>query len=65
MEVSNKICPSCKSAFECLHNIDCWCMKYTISEQNRAYIAMHYTDCLCENCLKKFAQFQDTSTEKS
>ncbi len=55
METKNKTCPSCKKEFTCSHNKDCWCMKYTISENNKAYLAMHYTDCLCENCLSKFA----------
>ena len=58
MEAKNKICPSCKKEFICLHNKNCWCMKYTISENNRAYLAMHYIDCLCENCLSKFAVIQ-------
>lgn len=58
METKHKICPSCKKQFECLHSKNCWCMKYSINDENRAYISLHYDDCLCESCLSKFAELQ-------
>ncbi len=41
-----------------MHNADCWCMKYPINEENKAYISLHYEDCLCEDCLKKFTEIK-------
>lgn len=58
MDIKHKICPSCKKEFDCLHNADCWCMKYPINEENKAYISLHYEDCLCEDCLKKFTEIK-------
>jgi hypothetical protein len=61
-EIKNKNCPSCGKEFECFHNVDCWCTKYTISDDNSKYLALHYNDCLCEQCLLKFVEL-DTDTK--
>jgi len=57
-EIKKKCCPACGIEFECFHNADCWCTKYSISEPNTKYLALHYNDCLCQNCLLKFADLE-------
>lgn len=52
----NKKCPKCCAEFECLHNLDCWCSKYVLSEKLSLYLRSNYVDCLCENCLKYYIE---------
>lgn len=53
---AKKTCPNCGKVFECKHNKDCFCMHYTISKENLTKISEKFTDCLCEECLKNYAE---------
>jgi hypothetical protein len=50
-----KTCPSCGVVFECLHSVDCWCAGYVIPEETMKQIRAQYSDCLCADCLGKYA----------
>ncbi|MBE0662528.1 MAG: cysteine-rich CWC family protein [Bacteroidales bacterium] len=50
-----KTCPSCGVTFECSHSIECWCMAYVIPKENMELIRQHFSDCLCSECLGKYA----------
>ncbi|MBQ4421321.1 MAG: cysteine-rich CWC family protein [Bacteroidales bacterium] len=59
-----KICPKCKEEFECKHNENCFCMKYSISEQNLNILKKEFDNCLCEDCLKEYAIKQEETKHK-
>lgn len=48
-----KKCPRCSEPFECKPgNISaCQCYGIRLSEEEKAFIADRYDDCLCHNCL--------------
>ena len=46
-------CPRCGKTFECVHSIDCWCVKVQLKDSTKAYLKEHYSDCLCKECLEK------------
>jgi hypothetical protein len=48
-----KSCGRCNSSFECkVGNIaQCHCSGITLTGEERQFIAGHYTDCLCGDCL--------------
>lgn len=48
-----KTCPRCGKTFECVHSIDCWCVKVKLTDATKAYLKEHYSDCLCKDCLEK------------
>ncbi|MBR3492753.1 MAG: cysteine-rich CWC family protein [Bacteroidales bacterium] len=48
-----KACPRCGKTFECVHSIDCWCVKVKLTDATKAYLKEHYSDCLCKDCLEK------------
>ena len=48
-----KTCPRCGKTFECVHSIDCWCVKVKLTDTTKAYLKGHYNDCLCKDCLEK------------
>ena len=58
-----KICPHCKNLFDCkVSNIaHCGCTAIAVSAVTRNYIANHFEDCLCSNCLKYFEKQLNTS----
>ena len=51
-----KTCPRCGKEFECVHSIDCWCVKVQLKDTTKAYLKAHYSDCLCKECLEKLNQ---------
>ena len=51
-----KTCPSCNKEFICLHNADCWCMNYKLSEEQLTMLKNKYADCICEDCMKELQQ---------
>jgi hypothetical protein len=51
-----KICPECGKEFECLHSKDCYCVKYKIKDKTMKLLKAKYNDCLCEDCLRKYAE---------
>ncbi|MBP3254480.1 MAG: cysteine-rich CWC family protein [Bacteroidales bacterium] len=53
-----KICPKCKKEFVCSHDASCFCMKYRLSNQTADYLKKTYDNCLCEECLKQYADKQ-------
>jgi hypothetical protein len=48
-----KTCPRCGKTFECVHSIDCWCVKVKLTDATKAYLKEHYSDCLCKDCLNE------------
>ena len=48
-----KTCPRCGKTFECVHSIDCWCVKVKLTDATKAYLKEQYSDCLCKDCLEE------------
>ncbi|TNF33205.1 MAG: hypothetical protein EP315_08660 [Gammaproteobacteria bacterium] len=48
-----KSCPRCQQTFQCESSgtRSCPCDRIPLNEAQRDYIANHYSDCLCPNCL--------------
>ncbi len=51
-----KNCPSCGKDFICLHNANCWCMNYKLSKEQLDMLKSKYSDCICEDCMKKLSR---------
>ena len=49
-----KICPKCGKEFECIHSVDCWCVKVKLTDEARQRLKV-YNNCLCKECLEGFA----------
>jgi hypothetical protein len=49
-----KICPRCKSRFECRLDeiLNCHCLTVGLDARQLAYLSEHYDDCLCNACLR-------------
>jgi hypothetical protein len=49
-----KYCGRCRSSFECkVGNIlECQCYGVSMSDEEKAFIAGQYSDCLCRACLE-------------
>ncbi|MBR1769300.1 MAG: cysteine-rich CWC family protein [Bacteroidales bacterium] len=58
-----KTCPKCKSEFECKHNENCFCMNYRLSADKLRILKNEFDGCLCEDCLKDYAQTKITDKE--
>lgn len=66
-----KICGSCGEPFGCGAKLDgCWCTELTLTKSQAENIKAKFTDCLCPQCLEKFAEkpamkvtYADGSTE--
>lgn len=48
-----KKCPRCNDTFDCQHNANCWCSRYSLSDKLKSYLKDNYSDCICENCMKE------------
>jgi len=48
-----KICPRCNSNFTCRNDqiLLCDCVTVALNSDERNYLAMRYSDCLCVACL--------------
>ncbi len=54
------VCPACGEKFGCGATLrGCWCAEIRLSEAARAALRERYTDCLCRECLRRYA---DTNT---
>lgn len=51
MVAVKKICPRCSATFVCTHDAFCQCVGIMLSDNARAYMREHYSNCLCRNCL--------------
>jgi hypothetical protein len=51
-----KKCPECGKLFACFGDDDCWCEKLQIHKKDLLFIQEKYQDCLCPDCLGKFAE---------
>ena len=51
--IMTKTCPRCGKTFECVHSIDCWCVKVKLTDATKAYLKENYSDCLCKDCLNE------------
>jgi hypothetical protein len=50
------ICERCGNEFICGATISgCWCMKVDLTDDARAELKSKFNDCLCQNCLEKYA----------
>lgn len=63
-------CPRCSGLFNCRpgHVAHCQCSTISLAETVREYIALHYSGCLCINCLQQLqaaAQQQYPQQESS
>ena len=56
LNVMTKTCPRCGKTFECVHSVDCWCVKVKLTDATKAYLKENYSDCLCKDCLEKLNQ---------
>jgi hypothetical protein len=55
------VCESCGTEFGCGAKLDgCWCTELTLSESAASEIKAKFGDCLCPECLEKYA-----STDKN
>ena len=48
-----KTCPRCGKTFECVHSVNCWCVKVKLTDATKVFLKDHYSDCLCKECLEK------------
>ncbi len=51
-----KTCPRCGKTFECVHAVDCWCVKVKLTDATKVFLKENYSDCLCKECLEKLNQ---------
>lgn len=51
-----KKCPECGKLFTCHGKEDCWCESVNIHKREFLIINQKYTDCLCQECLNKYAE---------
>jgi predicted secreted protein len=51
-----KKCPSCGNFFTCDGESDCWCENFQIHKKEFFIISEKYTDCICQECLKQYAE---------
>jgi hypothetical protein len=53
-----KTCPRCNSHFECRPGdiTNCQCYGIELNIATEGFIASHYGDCLCRNCLQQLQQ---------
>lgn len=50
------VCESCNEQFICGATIKgCWCMKIKLTAEVRQELKAKFKDCLCQNCLEKYA----------
>jgi len=61
-----KTCPKCNAVFECKAGnfTQCQCFGIKLTEEQKAYIAGQYEDCLCRNCLNNLSIELDLFKEK-
>ncbi|MCF8234978.1 MAG: cysteine-rich CWC family protein [Bacteroidales bacterium] len=51
-----KVCPLCHNSFYCGPPESCWCNRYRISKEKLQILKKSYPDCLCPDCLSKYAE---------
>jgi hypothetical protein len=44
-------CPKCGNQFVCTGDSNCWCMEIVIPKKVQDYIASHFEECLCKECI--------------
>jgi len=52
-----KRCPECGHFFACVTDGECWCHDYEVGQKNRKLLLQKYDDCICPDCLKKYADY--------
>ncbi|HLQ76648.1 MAG TPA: cysteine-rich CWC family protein [Terriglobia bacterium] len=58
-------CGSCGSEFGCGSGLGCWCSAVNISDVSRTKMRKQYRDCLCPECLSRFAAGASAPEAKS
>ncbi|MFO7939404.1 MAG: cysteine-rich CWC family protein [Bacteroidales bacterium] len=58
MNATIKKCEKCGKEFHCLAGTNqvCWCTRYKLTDEQLKKLEELYEDCLCEDCLKEFAE---------
>ena len=56
LQNNTKICPSCGKSFTCTGDEDCWCENIRINKKELLLVISKYSDCICPDCLKKYAE---------
>lgn len=52
-------CEACGQPFVCGASLKgCWCVQIKLSPEVRQQLRARYRDCLCQECLKHFAEAQ-------
>jgi len=50
-------CEACSKPFTCGASLKgCWCFQVKLSAEVRQQLRERYKDCLCPDCLKRFAE---------
>ncbi|MEZ5525500.1 MAG: cysteine-rich CWC family protein [Pseudomonadales bacterium] len=63
-EHDKRCCPRCGAGFECKMGsiLICHCSDVQLSEQQTDFIAEHWADCLCHDCLLEISAMQLATT---
>jgi Cysteine-rich CWC len=49
-------CEACGNSFTCGARLSgCWCSEIKLSDATRAELKSRYSNCLCRDCLERFA----------
>ena len=59
----NVKCPRCGKEFVCRHDKTCFCNNYTLSENAKRDIQSKWSECLCEDCLRVYAEATEPKSE--
>src|SRR4029453_6681664 len=57
------VCESCGASFGCCPapQAGCWCADVNVSDNARADLKARFGDCICPDCLAKYAQKEPTA----
>lgn len=58
------VCESCGVTFGCYPAPEggCWCAEVKLSDEARTEVRSKFGDCLCPDCLVKFAEIRNRET---
>lgn len=56
-----KRCERCRAEFNCgATEGSCWCFDVKVTPDARIEMGKNFADCLCEGCLRVYADFKST-----
>ncbi len=62
---NQSVCPRCGREFSCSKSGKCWCYEVFIPPDAMEEIERLYDGCLCPDCLKEFAEKENTAHKKT